>query len=246
MLTTEQIIGRLEAAAEDGDSEVVDDIYDLAQKQLVAEDMHGAKLDARATSLFGAVGFSMTVAFSFGGWALLDHAYKVPFGRGIAVAFVLALGVGLVASWHALQGLMLRSGQKSVDEEDVFHAGVVAKGKKRVDFRIHLATHFWLVFQARYARNESRAETIRLGQNWFMGFLVAILALSGATTVSAILRPPDPLTAAPCLCAQTPSVAALTSTSSSPHVALPSASISHDQGPPPSSRSLTDGGDGGS
>jgi hypothetical protein len=198
-LSADTILARLEKA----EPSSLDDIYDLAQKQLLAEDAYSSRLDARATSLFGVVGFSMTVAFSFGGWALLDHVQKIPFGWLIAVTFVAILAVGLRTSWLAMSGLLVRRGYKFIDEGEVFHPQVLAEGKKRADYRIHLATHMWLVCQDREAWNQKRAKTIQAGQRWFFGFMLGILGLSILTTVSAIRRKSDPPT--PCVCSFTSS-----------------------------------------
>jgi hypothetical protein len=190
-LAPEEILRRLEVCATGGgDSKVLDDVYDLAQKQLQSEEVHAGKLDARASSLFGAVGFSMTVAFSFGGWSLLENARKVPFGSTIAIAFVIALFIGLATSLFALQGLLLRYGHKSIDEKEVFHPDVLAPRRTQADFRIHIAVHFWRIWQSRSRRNEKRAVIIQRGQRLFFAFLLSILGLSTLTTWSAITRSP--------------------------------------------------------
>jgi len=198
MLTDDEMLTRLETTS--GDPLIVDDAYDLAQKQLGAEDAYAARLDARATSLFSAAGFSMTVAFSFGGWALLDHVQKVPFGWAIASGFVVVLAVGLAATWFALQGVVVKWGYKFVDEQDVFRPEIMAEGKKRFDYRIHLATHMWLVCQDRQKWNQARAKTIRRGQRCFAAFIGGILVLSAMTAASAILRKPDAVPATTCVC----------------------------------------------
>ena len=114
----------------------------------------------------------MTLAFSFGGWALLDHASNVPLGKLIAGAFVVVLGVGLTTSVIALRGLLLRPGHKSVDEQDVFHKG--RRGGERSGRLPHSpATHQWLIWQKRAERNQARAAVIRRGQQFFVGFLSA-------------------------------------------------------------------------
>jgi hypothetical protein len=140
-LDADAIISQLEKA---DDPAVIQEFYKAAEAQLSAESAHSTKLDARATSLFGAVGFSMTVAFSFGGWSLLENVRKVPFGSVIAVAFVLVLGVGLWTSWLALHGLLLRDGGRFPDERELLHPEVVAKGKKAVDYQIHVGAHYRL------------------------------------------------------------------------------------------------------
>jgi hypothetical protein len=186
-LKSEQLARLLAPVKDEG---VVDAVLDRAEKQLAAEDAHSAKLDARATALFGAAGFSMTVAFSFGGWALLDNVRKVPHGPTIAVAFVLVLALGVVTSGFALWALLLRFGHKFPDERDVFRQE--ALGKPKLDYRKYIAVHLWLVWQDRYQRNEQRAKLVRNGQFLFVGFLLGILLLSVLTTTSAISRTQDP------------------------------------------------------
>ncbi len=187
----QEILNRLKRLSAEGDGAVIDDVYDLALRQLAGEDAHTAKLDARASSLFGAVGFSMTVAFSFGGWALLDNARKVPYGNAIAAGFVIVLLVGLVTSGFALSGLKLSKGHVVPDEKDVFNDTMMRTGRKRSEYRLYIATHLWGIWQQRHDRNEQRAQRILTGQVLFFGFLAAILGLSAFTTMSAIKRRPD-------------------------------------------------------
>jgi hypothetical protein len=132
------------------------------------------------------------VAFSFGGWSLLDNARKVPIGHTIAIAFVVVLSIGLVTSALALWGMLLSHGQRFIDEREMFRRDVVAYGKTRLDFRSHVAAHYWFVWQFRRKRTERRAKIIQVGQWFFVGFLLAVLLLSGLTAWSAVHRPKDP------------------------------------------------------
>ncbi|MBK9000640.1 MAG: hypothetical protein IPM35_33375 [Myxococcales bacterium] len=186
-LSGAELVRRLAAAKDEG---VIEEVCSRAEKQLAAEDAHAAKLDARATALFAAAGFSMTVAFSFGGWALLDNARKVPSGQLIAVAFVFVLALGVATSAFALRALLLTFGQKFPDERDIFRPEALTKTKTQ--YKKYIAVHLWLVWQDRFERNERRAGLIRTGQFLFVGFLAAIFLLSILTTTSAISRSPDP------------------------------------------------------
>ena len=168
------------------DPKVVDDVYELAQRQLTSEDTHAARLDSRATSLFNAVGFSITVAFSFGGWSLLDNIRKLRHGLFIGVAFIVVLAAGIIAGAYALSGLLLRYRHRYVDVQQVFNAQIMTSGQRQIDFRIHLAADLWAIWQDRRAKSEERAALIQTGQKWFFAFLVGILVLSGLTTWSAL------------------------------------------------------------
>jgi hypothetical protein len=186
-LKSEQLARLLAPVKDEG---VVDAVLDRAEKQLAAEGRPLGQARRESHCAICAAGFSMTVAFSFGGWALLDNVRKVPHGPTIAVAFVLVLALGVVTSGFALWALLLRFGHKFPDERDVFRQE--ALGKPKLDYRKYIAVHLWLVWQDRYQRNEQRAKLVRNGQFLFVGFLLGILLLSVLTTTSAISRTQDP------------------------------------------------------
>ena len=182
-LSAEDIVKRLEKA----DEKVVNEVYDLATKQLAAEDTLATRLDSKATALLSVAGFSMTIAFSFGGWSLLDNIKKIALGKSIAVALVVVLVVGLVTCLFAWIALRMRKNYKWIDENEVFHEGVLSKKDTATyDYKIHMATHQWLIWQKRFAITEERAKWTSYGQLSFVVFLSGILALSCLTTYSAI------------------------------------------------------------
>jgi hypothetical protein len=189
-LQAEEIQRLLETALPPhGDVKIVDDIYEFSQRQLASEDTRSAKLDARATSILGAAAISTTLAFSAGGWALLDNVQKVPLGTALAVAFVVIVVLGLGTGLFALLGLLLRANVHYVDERQIYHPSVLALGRNQADFRLHVATHVWLIWQSRRRRNEERSKAIVRGQWCFLAFLFGILALTCMTAWSAVNRP---------------------------------------------------------
>ncbi len=171
-LSADEIIRRLENT----DNETVNDIYDLAIRQLNAEDVASARIDSRATSLFGAVGVSITLMFSFGGWILLNKSQLV--FPAISYGFLIIHFFGVITAICALAGLLLRKNNKALDENDVFSIDVLTDGKSQRDFRMHVATHAWVVWQGRFKGNEGRALVIMLGQICFVAFLLLTLGLS--------------------------------------------------------------------
>ena len=189
-LSASVIVERLDACtrSKGGDPRIIDDIYELVQKLIATEDLHAGRLDTRAVSLFGAVGFSMTVAFAFGGWPLLEKSTSVPCGKALAVLFSLSLAAGIVAGGFALFGLRLRKGHQIVDEDHVFHTEILAAGKKQVDFRIYLTAHLWKIWQDRKRKSDERAKAIQVGQQAFGVFLLFILALAGVITWAVLVR----------------------------------------------------------
>lgn len=220
-LAGETIVARLDAA----DPLVVDDLYDFAVKQLASEDAVSTRIDSRAASLFGAVGFAMTLAFTFGGWSLLDNARKIPEGRTLAWSFGIVLGVGLFASIFAVWSVLLISrGVQMVDEEEVFHEAMLSKeaDNGRTDWRIHATAHIWQVWQERVKQNEWRALLVGIGQGFFFVFLLGIFGLAVATARAAVRRPMDPQPIAPPAIVVMPAVPSVIVVPQSPPTALPS------------------------
>jgi len=195
-IAAEDMIERLDRTT----PEVVNEVHDVAWKLLSAQESLEARIDSRAGLLFTAVGFSMTLAFSFGGWALIDKANQIPLGAWIAVAFVIVLALGLVTSGFAIAALLVRKNYRWIDESEVWNTKVVAAGKTQQDYRIHMATHVWQVWQARHVRTEQKAGYVARSQYCLAAFLAGILFLSVLAARSAIIRPRDAPTAAQVTC----------------------------------------------
>jgi hypothetical protein len=177
LMNLTEVDDRINAASAD----VKDELHDYVWKLLAAQDALEARVDARATMLFGAIGFSMTLAFSFGGWNLLEKAHQVPLGKWIAGLFFVALCVGLLACWLALQALLIKKTFAFPREDSVLRE---LQDKER--FRTNLVMHLWQVWQRRHVRTEDKATRVTYSQVAFVWFLGGILVLSGFTTCSAI------------------------------------------------------------
>ena len=110
-------------------TELISQIYEVALRVLDGDDKRGTSLDGKATSLLGAVGLSLTVAFTFGG-TLVEHperfsaigpsTYKV-----MVVLYALSLLSGLLAGFYAIRSLRIRP-HRAIDELDFLRADVLA------------------------------------------------------------------------------------------------------------------------
>ena len=161
----------------------VTDLVDFAWKLLAAQDAVDTRIDSRAGLLFGSVGFSMTLAFSFGGWNLVEKAHRIPCGDEIASLFSVVLALGLATSYLALRALLVARNYAFPLEQSVLRFV-----DDRANFRKNMGFHLWETWQQRHIRTRKKARWVMLAQRFFFSFLVGILALSIATTYSAITK----------------------------------------------------------
>lgn len=173
-------------------STLVDEVYDLAKRQIASEDRRETNLSAKAVSLLSATGLSLTVAFTFGGVLLQRPEYLAALGSArvplVVAPYALALVAGMAASWFALRALLVRSDYRDVAEDDVFGKELDAADEK-VDeglpmYRRFLAVHLWLIFQETSKIHEHKATQIARGQKCFFAFLLLLLPIGGAMTYS--------------------------------------------------------------
>lgn len=187
---------------------LVDEVYDLAKRQIASEDRRETNLSAKAVSLLGVTGLSLTVAFTFGGVLLQRPAYLAALGGWrvplVVVPYALALVAGLAASGFALRSLLIRSEYRDVSEQDVF-GNELASADERGDeglptYRRYLAVHFWLIFQQTSSIHEEKATQIARGQKLFFAFLLLLLPIGAAMTYSLSVAKDTPASPVPIAC----------------------------------------------
>jgi hypothetical protein len=152
-----------------------------------------ARLDAKATSLLGAIGLSLTVAFTYGGMIVHGSSQGSSSGGGVYygnvhgavwVAFGCAILAGLVTAGFALWSLKVSDNPQGVANANIFpelwirqyDAGIDPE-KRKTAYRQKLALHFWEIGERNRAVLDRKAGTIFWGQVAFGVFLVALLAV---------------------------------------------------------------------
>ncbi len=173
--------------------ELVQELFTIAQGQVVTEAGRQSRLDAKANSLLTATGLSLTVAFTFGG--LLITQAKAFYIIGVTVAFAAAVTCGFVAAIHAVVGLRVTDRYRSVDEENVFDSeilrtaddpasaidgldGLEAPAKRAygvMEYRKFLVPHLWAIILQHRQVHEDKARLIKRGQGFFIAFLGALV-----------------------------------------------------------------------
>jgi hypothetical protein len=198
-ISEEDLLKRLALRSES----IVDDIYGIAKQQLDDEDKRDGVLTAKANTVLGASGLSLTVAFTFGG-LLLQHPETVVVGFGLVVfAFAIAMVLGLLASYFALRGL--RIGQfEYVNEASVFDQDNLRDTDNAYDsawerskrdpaaadraavtvYRRFLAAHLWGIYQRTFEKLEAKAENVKWAQRLYVGFLGAIMVIGMVLTAA--------------------------------------------------------------
>ena len=191
-------------------TKLVDEVYDLAKRQIASEDRRETNLGAKAVSLLSVTGLSLTVAFTFGGVLLQRPEYLAALGTArlplVVGPYALALLAGMAASWFAVRALLVRSDYRDVAEEDVFGKELEGADEK-VDaglpvYRRFLTVHLWLIFQETSKIHEQKATQIARGQKCFFAFLLFLLPIGGAMTYSLFAAKPASPSPAPVTCVQ--------------------------------------------
>lgn len=187
---------------------IVDQLYEGAVGQLEDEEKRDAVLTAKATTLLGISGLSLTVAFTFGGLLLQSPERLSGLGRiggdGVVIAFGLSLLFGLGGSFMALRGLKVKHFEH-VNEESIFDTDVlkdadtdwekawatspVAADRAALSlYRRFLTAHIWGIYQRNFERLERKAETIKWAQRLYFTFVLALMVIGVAIATSAFFR----------------------------------------------------------
>lgn len=184
------------------------EVFDAVQRQVTFEIGRQTRLDTKASSLLGATGLSLTVAFTFGGQILLNNADVLgEFGVIGVVAdsvFVLAVVSGLVSASYALRALFVR-GSATASPDELFKKSVLAIDSdedlededKAAHYQRHLAVHLWDVAEALSERLSATARYVRTGQAWLVVFiallgLISLLIAGGVAWKSLQQKAPAP------------------------------------------------------
>lgn len=186
-LTEEQLKQRVTL----GSPALLKELYELAQRQILAENGRQSRLDAKGTSLLTAAGLALTVAFTFGGQIILGHrstsdTAHILLSPAAQSAFAIGVIFGLAAACFAVWALFVRGDYLTLNEHAVFseEALKVAEDVHHPDepgsdeiglaeYRKALIPHLWLISQKHASVHEKKARLIKLGQGLFLLFLVS-------------------------------------------------------------------------
>ena len=180
--------------------DLVDQVYGISLRILDGDDKRGSALDSKATSLLGAVGLSLTVAFTFGG-TLLEHPERfsgigIYVYKGVVGIYALALMSGLAAGYFALRTLQIRT-HRSIDEQDFLKSDVLSASESDeaggvTYYKRFLVAHYLNVSHENSVVYDDKAFRIQLGQKCFFAFLFGLLLIGGALVWSALGLPTLP------------------------------------------------------
>lgn len=168
---------------------LVAEVYEATRRNVENYGAKLARLDQKATSLLGAVGFSLTVAGTYGGQFVMGHAKDMAPGRWhvVVILFWLALfagtGAGILAAAalfvgdHAEPSDRAIFNAKELREADATEPEDQARGL--ASYRRSVTLHLWLITKQRAGKMQKKAKALRAGQWFFLIFLVMLLVVSG-------------------------------------------------------------------
>jgi hypothetical protein len=171
-----------------GSPKLVEELWNIAQKQVDIEIARHTRLDTKATSLLTAAGLSLTVAFTFGSTLLTKADAFKHWEKQVVFIFALTVILGLAAAFMAVRALALRE-QLGVNELAIFDVADLkeADGPEDADeptlnrgvmeYRKGRILHFWAIRQRYLESYKGKAELVKRGQWAFMAFLAGLLVL---------------------------------------------------------------------
>lgn len=186
-LTQDVIFDRLQEAP----PQLVKEINDLVVRQMATETGRQQRLDAKATSLLGAVGLTLTVLSTFGVQLVTSLAPAAQLHPKLTMALgaaaLIATGLGLLAAVCAVRALGIRSfdgvAEGAIFSRDAIQAArAEGEGKDEQEagvavYRRMMIEHLWPVVKAQERNQHEKAQFVRWGHRFFLGFLGCIPAL---------------------------------------------------------------------
>lgn len=186
-LTPDDLVQRMRL----NNSQVVSEIYSLANRQLEVEDGRDASLSSKAATLLSASGVSLTFVLGFA--ALFaqkkDFFDPVPgWARACMLLFyAVSFFAGLGASIFAAESLRVRGKYRTISEGDVL--GEILRDAENACnpqgepddalgatiYKRFLVAHLWQIYTTSFDIHEDRARVLWRGQLSFVIFLVTLV-----------------------------------------------------------------------
>lgn len=175
-LTDDQIIERLRIE----DEAVITAVYGVCLDLLYKEEERAKNLDTKGSTLLGVSGLTSTVVFSLGGLLIekVSNLELPVIGKPLPILsslYVTSSITLLACILMAVLAIRARSDWKWIDDNDVFHDGIIAGSIN--EYKRYLAVHYWSIKSKNFHINESKGKTLRAGYWLFFAALIQILPI---------------------------------------------------------------------
>lgn len=161
-------------------TDLVKEVYDLAQKHVVSETARQQRLDTKATNLLAASGVSISAAVAIGGQVLVKGHSELRIGldawQALMFFFVLAVGLALFAAASAVWALRVTGESRALNDQDVFNTAKLEEADADeaggvAFYQRWMTIQLWGIGEAAIRSNTRKSKTIRYGQFSFLGFM---------------------------------------------------------------------------
>lgn len=180
-----ELADRLNLTRDNG--RLVQEIYEIAQRQVKGETERQGRLDSKANGLLAIVGFSLSVSFTFGAGFLLAQREVIQKAHPQLLTcaltlFACALASGFSAGFCALLALRVRP-YSAMSEQTVFSKVQLVEsnaldGEKGVAaYRRWLIIDMWRMSRTQHMAHEEKARWIKRGHRSYFAFLVAMIGI---------------------------------------------------------------------
>src|SRR5664279_2804439 len=167
--------------------EVTKEVHNAIEAALQAEQGRSAGIDARAMSMIGAAGLSMTVIFTFGPYLVKNELRYEGLGlRIVVVLYVLALLSGILSALFSLFATYVRDNHPVADDEAIFRVEALGPEGTALTYKKQLCVHFASVRELLISKHTRKLAWLKKAQVSFVVFLFLVSLLGGTIGMSSI------------------------------------------------------------
>ena len=176
---------------------LVQELYEITQRQMKYESERQARLDSKANGLLALVSLSLTVLFTYGGGFLYTQRENLRGAGSYWSASLVLLAVaslfGIGASILAVVALQVTRGYRTLDERSVFNTTQLRKYDNEAndddslkEYRRYLLPDMGEIVQKQFRIHERKASLILTGQWCYVLFLLCLMAIGALMVVFAM------------------------------------------------------------
>ena len=175
-LSEDEIIERLRT----NDEHIINEIHKTCFDILYKEEERIKFIDAKGSSLIGAIGLSSSLVFSLGG-ILIEKITNVnlpmigcPIPWFVSLYFSSSVTL-IIAIIYSFLTVKARSDWRWLNDNDIFHDEMINAGIN--PYKRYMAVHAWKIFKNNSIINEGKATHLKIAQLLFIIALVQLIPI---------------------------------------------------------------------
>jgi hypothetical protein len=171
------------------DEKLINEIYDIYFRKLSHCDKNTEVIDAKASSLIGLIGISLSLVFSIGGIIIEKITnvnlpllgYPIPWLVLFYISSTITFIIALIFSYNSVRA---RSNWKRLGDEDIFKKDMIEAGGNT--YKRYMITHVLKVYKNNHLINEIKGQCLKKAQLIFMAALLQLLPIVAVISLYAL------------------------------------------------------------